>query len=459
MLDNVTATDTSSVIAATMTDDSAESSAAQAAEESAASQDQVAASETEDDVSRLDREFKESIDNILKPKDEESVEQPVEQQATEEVQEIVEPDPLADSGPRTLEALKQQFPRVATTALEEIARVDKALYETQEKLNALGGEIGVGIANEVMPLLLKANPTEEDGDRLMDHLFVTNPSLGIEASKLLLEKAFTEDEIDPETNLPIKIATANAMIARHIDPDYDLEKVEQLIKFDKAGLIDKEDLAKALEFEGESETVKELRKQVADLQSIKQREEADKERAAQVEVRKHYEKATEFVADRVMKQLVPIAEAGGWTATKEELNSDKPEVRQLAESKVKMGEMLTAWMNERLRTHPEWAAVEHLGKSKSAFNDDGNPTSIFTVNANSLTNRVLADFKEMMRVLNPTFAKSFSSSRRPKETIQKRPVSEIPQTKKVVDKPVTAIDRLDAEYDAAMQQARAQAGY
>jgi len=456
----------SSIIAASMPEDTAASSAAQAAEESAASQDTTAAS-PDDEIARLKSDHKDAMKNILAPKEDEQAEAETEQpeqiaQEETEEPEAVEADSLAPEGPRTLEALKAQFPRAQTVALEEIARVDKLAWDTQEKLNALGGEIGIGIANEVMPLILKADITPEDGDKFAESVFITNPMLGIEMSKILLDKAFAEDEIDTESGLPIRVATANAMIQKHLDPDYTLDKIEALIKFDKAGLIDHEELQKDLEMEGESETVKALKSQIAELKGVQDKDKADKERAAQIETQKHYRKATDSVSQKAMDSLIPIAEQYGWTATKEELASDKPDVKELAEAKVKMGELLTAWMEQRKTQYPEWASIDHLAKNQNAFNDDGNPTSIFTVNSTTLCNRIVADFKEMLRVLNKTFAKSLGSSRAAvkAKTVQKRPVEEIPQTKKVEEKASDddTIATLRRQYREEMSQVRAQAG-
>ena len=425
--------------------------------EDSADNEEIAAS---DDFTRLKDEYrasKEEPENLLSPEDEQP--EPVEA-APEEV-EVEEPDLLDEqTGPRTLEALKKQFPRAQTVALEEIARVEAEKWEMQKEFDALSGTAGMEIAKEVMPLLLKANPTEQDGDALLDHLFVTNPALGIEASKLLLDKAFSEDEIDPETSLPIKVATANAMIKKHLDPDYDLAKFEKFIQWDKAGLLDEKDLDDELQTVTETPQVRELRQRLAAIEDKEKQSQAKEENAARLKQRESYDRATGHVSKQVMESLMPIAEQYGWTATKEELNSDKPEVKELAEAKVAMGEFLTAWLNDRMRRTTEWAAVDHLASEGRALGEDGNPTQLFKVNSGPLVNKMIADFKAKVRILNKTFAKSFNSSRTVQlkaKTVQKRPDLETPAVKKAEEPSTDPVEMAKQKYRREMAQIAAQA--
>lgn len=450
--------------------------AAPAAGETAAPSQEVAASEPNDEIARLDRELSDNLLKAREPEDESEPEKPktepeiekpeVEPLAAAE-EETVEVDPLAEqTGPRDLEALKKQFPRAQTVALEEIAKVEAKQWELQKKVDAIGGAVGIEIAKAVMPALLSANPGEKEADSTFQTLAETNPALTLEMSRQFLMHAIEEEAPDPATGLPTNIATGNALIKTRW-PEHDVEKIDKLVKFDEAGLIDHEKLAEESElYRGESEAVKTLKAEVAALKEGKEQDKAKTENDARIETKKHYDKTVDYVSRQVMDAVVPIAEFYGWTATKEELTSKDPAVKQLAESKIVMGKMLTAYMNTRMRQLPEWASVEHLGKSKQAFTEDGQVRHLFTSNSGPLVTKLLAEFKEMVRILNPTFAKSFGSTRAAKlkeKTIRSGEAqTQIPPVKKVEEKrngdygfDRAAIDELDKNLDRDMRQARA----
>lgn len=449
--------------------------AALAAGEAAAPSKEVAASENpNDEIARLDSELSE---NLLKAREEPEGEQPepekpepklekVEPEVEAAEEETVEVDPLAEqTAPRTVEDLKKQFPRAQTVALEEIAKVEAEAWKLKSDVESIGGPVGIEIAKAVMPALLSANPGDAEANAVFDSLTETNPALAVGMSRQFLDHALDEKAIDPASGLPTYMQTGNYLIKKHLNPNYDVAKIEKLIEYDEKGLLDHEELEKeAALYAGDSAQVKELKARLSAVEEKGKTDEAAEKAAARAEEQKHHDKATSYISRQVMAAVIPIAEHFGWTATKDELNSNDPAVKQLAEGKIAMGKMLTAYMNSEMQRHPEWASVEHLGKTKQAFTEDDQPRHIFTDNSTRLVNRLVAEFKAMVRVLNPTFAKSFGSTRaaqlKAKTTRSGDAPTEIPAVKKAEENGKkgdfnAAIAELDAGYDKDMRQIRA----
>lgn len=403
------------------------------------------------------------------PKPEEKIEAKPEAESEEEVDLLAE-----QTGPRKLEDFDKLFAPSQKSARQEMARLETALWEQKEIVNKIGGPVAIEIMQEVMPAILEANPgpiivdgkqvknldgsVRTHGDVVFDGLCETNPALVLDMSKKLLFHSLEEEAPDPATGLPTNIATGNALIKTRW-ANHDVEAIDKLVALDDAGLIDHEELEKELAlYKGDSEQVKALKQRLSAIEDKDKATQAAKETEIRDRKQQHYDRATGHVSKQVMDALIPLAEQFGWTATKEELNSDKPEVKQLAQAKIAMGEMLTAWMDKYVRNLPEYTAVEHLGKMEQAFTGD-KPTPLFVRNSEPVINKTIAAFKQMVRVLNPTFAKSFGSTRAAKlkeNTRSGAADTQIPPVKKVAS-PIEgdfnkAIAELDAGYDQAVRQ-------
>ena len=437
-----------------------DTSAAQAADESAAMSDDAAASGI-DDISQLDQQYKKNLLAPDEPEETPETPEPEPVEAKEPEEEAEEVDPLAEqTGPRTIDDINKQYPRAPIPVREEIARLETEKWALQGQVDELGGTVGLEVAKGIMPLLLKANSTEQDAEAFLNTVFDTNAPLGIDASRLFLTKSLTEESIDPATGLPIREATGNALLKEFVSENFDVEKLKKLAEYEEAGLLDYEELDKELQsYAGESEQVKELKQRLQAVEDRDRESQAAKETDARKQSEQHFETATNLVSQQLMGAVVPLAEYYGWTATKEEINSSDPQVKALAESKIAMGEMLTAWVNVELKKQPEWAAVEHLAKTGQALNSDSKPTSLFTANSAPLVNRMTAKFKAMVRTLNPTFAKSFGLSRPAQlkaKTTRSGATAPVPPVKKVEEvKAGDPIAAFDARYRERMRELQA----
>jgi len=457
--------------AATDSNVSADNAAVDTAASSAERTGEVAATGSKDaSIEDLDRQYKENI--LAADKPEPDTAQPEKTQLepekveakTDETVEVEEPETETleeQTGPRTIEQLKKQFPRVSDKPLEEIARVEAEHFKLQQEVDAVGGTIGLEIAKSVVPALLSANPTDEEVDNVFQGVTETNPGLMQRMSWSILTHSLNEKTPDPATGIPINIVTGNAIIKQFLNEKYDVESLEKLIAYDEAGLLDHEELATELEsFTGKSKRELELEERLKALETGKEQEKAAESTKTEARIQQHIAKTEDYVSKGAMTQIVAIAQEYGWTATKEELASSDPAVKELAEFKVALGELLTPWLDSFVRNHVKWGGIQEIGKTEQAFNADGNPTRLLKSNGDALINAAVAAFKSKVRVMNATFKKVAGSSRAVKlkeKTTRSGAVdpSEIPPVKKPESNgnrpPGDEFARLDEEYRRAVR--------
>lgn len=449
----------------------ASSASNEAAEGTRESSNGSAASGDVKTIDQIDAEYKQ---NMLAP-DKEEVEpepepsQPEKVEAkTEEPEAVAEPtedDLVERTEPRSADDFKKLFPRSEPKAREELARIETANYALQKELGDVGGTEGLEIAKAVMPALLSANPTNEDADTVFQNVTETNPELMKAMSWNILTHSLKEQALDPASQRPISMVTGDAIIKEFLNDNYDVEKIEQLIAFDEAGLLDKEELAKELEsFTGKSKRELELESRLKAVEDKDKQAEADLNTKAEARVAQHVEKTEKYVVSGAMSQIVPIAEQYGWTATKEELASTDPAVKANAEFKVAFGEFLTPWLDQFVKSHVKWAGVQSLGKGEQAFNQDGNPTILLKKNGQEVINAAIAAFKGKVRVMNTAFAKAAGVTRNAQlkaKTTRSGAVenSEIPPVRKAPENgsrsPHADIAAADEAYQRSIRESRA----
>lgn len=452
-----------------------DASASHADESSAESTEFATASGLDAREAELDKALDAS--NLLAPEDQdeaapetpepepEKVEPPPELEAQPE--ESVEDDFAEEqTKPRTLEEINKLYARNTTVAVrEDLAKVEAEKWALRESIDKIGGPVGVEVAQTFMPALLNHNPGEKEASEFLASIADVNPNLLVAGSRALLDQSLTETRPDPATGIPVNIATGNYIVKQYLSEKLDLETVEKLVAYEEAGLIDHEDMAERLKLDsGKSEREIANEKRIAELESKLNKESQVAEQNAEAQVQQRLSHATGFVSKQVMGTLIPVAEHYGWTATKEELASDKPEVKDTAEFKVALGELITPWMEQYKQNLPEWSALEHLAKEGLAFNQDGKPTAIFKKNLDNMNGKVLAAFKAKVRVMNKTLGKSLGSTRAAQlkaKTTRSGAVEtqQIPPVKKTNNgQPVDTDDRiaaLDRDFDKAVRENRA----
>lgn len=468
--------DTSTIDSAVVTaSDSPQGSVANATDTPAESTTDTTASGKDASIEELDRQYKENLLAADKPepeaqpdksqaKPEETVEAKPEE--TVEVEEPEQDEPEAQTGPRTFEQLKKQFPRVTEAPLKEIERVDAELHALQTEMNSVGGPVALELAKAILPALLTSPSTEEEATATADSVFQavteTNPGLMQRMSWQILTHSLNEESPDPATGKPINIVTGDALIKQYLNEKYDVDTLNKLIAYDEAGLLDREELDRELEtYSGKSERERQLEERLKALEAGKQQEQAAEENKKAERIQQHVAKTEAYVSDGAMQRVVAIAKEYGWTATPEEINSTDPEVKANAEFKVALGELLTPWLDNYVRSHVKWAGIESIGKNEQAFNADGNPTVLLKKNGEDLINAAVAAFKGKVRVMNKAFQKMAGQSRNAKlkEKLTTRSgavdPSEIPPVKKPQEngnRPMSdEFARLDEEYRRAVR--------
>lgn len=452
--------------------DSPQSAAVDTAADSAGQANVDAASGPKDTIAKLDSDY---AKNMLSPEESEAQAEPetpteepetpetVEAEAAEQP-EVAEPDEER-TGPRTIDELKKQFPRVSVAPLEEIARVEAQHFALQSQIDAIGGELGLELSKTLMPTLLSP-ATAETATAFLQATAETNPGLLQACSWDFLTHALQEKTLDADSGKEIRDVTGDALIKQFIDPELSLDDVLLLAQAKKAGLIDAEELKAELEtYTGKSERELALEARLKAIEDGQKQEQSKVETETKARIQQHVDKTENYVSHGAMEQIVALAQENGWTATKEELASSDPAVRELAESKIALGKLLTPWLNDFIKTHPKWAGVENVGRSEQAFNEDGNPTKLLKHNGQQVINAAVAEFKSFVRVFNRNLAKSLTTSRNAKlkAKIQTRSgaveTSEIPPVKRPEETPTNPvrnqIDALDEQYKRTVRESRA----
>ena len=464
--------DTSTIDSAVVTDSNSPQEAAHAADTSAEPSTDTTASGKDASIDDLDKQYRDNMlaaekpDAEAQPDKSQAKPETVEAKPDEEPVEVTEPGEVDDleeqTGPRTFEQLKKQFPRVSDAPLKEIARVEAEAHKLQTEFDSVGGTIGLEIAKAMLPAMLSANPSAEEVDGVFQAVTETNPALMQRMSWNILTHSLNEESPDPATGKPINIVTGDALIKQYLNEKYDVETLNKLIAYDEAGLLDKEELDRELEtYSGKSERERQLEERLKVLESGKKQDEAAAKTKTEARINEHVAKTEKYVSDGAMQRVVAIAEEYGWTATKEELNSSDPTVKETAEFKIALGELLTPWLDNFVRSHVKWAGIESIGKQEQAFNADGNPTMLLKKNGEDLINAAVAAFKQKVRTMNKGFQKMAGSTRKAqlKEKITTRSgaaePSEIPPVKKPQEngnRPLDGdISRLDEEYRRAVR--------
>lgn len=445
---------------------SADNAAVDTAAPSAERSESVAAS-GKDVVAKLDSDYKR---NVLGAETDEAVAEPAqpepepEPQAAEPIAEPIEIDDTEEAfGPRNLDQLKKQFPRVSVAPLEEIAKVEAQHYALQQKVDQIGGEVGLEIAAPLMPALLSP-ATPETVETIFSTIATTNPGALTAMSWDILTRSLSETSADPETGRPIRDVTADALVKQFIDPELGIDDIFLLTSAKAAGLIDMEELKADLETaSGKTQREIELEARLKAIEDGQKQDTAAKETDYKARIQQHVDRTEKYVSDNAMKQVVAIAEEYNWTATKEELSSSDPAVKALAESKIVLGELLTPWLESFVRNHPSYAGLDNLGRREEAFNADGNPTMLLKRNGQLVINAAVAAFKAKVRVLNKNLAKSFTGNRNAQlkaKTTRSGAVepSSIPQVRSPetsASSPKDRIAQLDEDYNRVRREQRA----
>lgn len=223
---------------------------------------------------------------------------------TESFDELLDPIPTA-------EQLLAKHTRIPDETKQELVSLADNWRSAQEKLNRIGGELGVEMLEPVVNLLGNPDPTPHDAITAFDQMLKTNQTatlLGIlESSEAILTSPHEHFQ-----------KMSDALIARVFGDNVTKEHIQQLLLLEQAGITNLEEDLKYVEantegatsvFTKQNETIKQLQKQLAEKEELLN----DPEKLAKVQTSKS---DTAFETDfdgRIKEAIDPFLKKGNWS--------------------------------------------------------------------------------------------------------------------------------------------------
>jgi len=301
-------------------------------------------------------------------------------------------DPFAEFNDKpltTMEAVKMAFPRVSDSARERILDYGQKLDAALGQINEIGGEHGIAFAREITPLLKNPNPSTQEIDGVFQTLSNGNPALVAGMGQHLLDALLNDERT--------YVDTANKLITMEFGEGITLEDIHQLVGWKKADLFDTEAFARVAEERGIGKPTPYQEQLEARL--VKAQEQIDQltgktNSAEQSAMDRAKAESDKYISDQLMEPIYPIAEKIGWVVK----DGDKPEIKT---AKLRLAEMVTAYLERETRSTPEYRNYEHLRDNKQTFGADGKPSKMLEINAGPLKGKSLALFIETAKELQP----------------------------------------------------------
>lgn len=361
-------------------------------------------------------------------------EQPKEEPNPEEA--APEEDPLAEfeQKPLTPEQINELWPRTPTAIREKFAAAEQQRATLLEERAELGGDAGVEFSKSVNAIVFKAEVGEEDAEAFMNHLSGASLPLVIQTGQHFINTALNDEQHGP--------AFGDKLLQGEFGEGYTAERIRELVELDRNGLLD--DVRANMQFaRTPTETERALREENAALKAQLSGSDktAGKDATATTNASTEASAAVdELVTGRAMDVVLPIARKIGWAARDGEEATEEQTLR---------GEMLTAWLNQRMQASPEFREIQQL-KARGDALREGLPSPALQTKLDRIEARAKALFLEAARKLNasrtPAPAKTPNAPKggdaAPKTDTPPPPVQE-PKPRQG-EKPMTTRERLDA---------------
>jgi hypothetical protein len=335
-------------------------------------------------------------------------------------------------------------PKPARDEIEKWANEATRLSETTQKL---GGEHGLALATQLLPLVTDPNPSEQTIDGVMTALVGENPRLVGGMGQALINAALN-DEVHGEP-------FASRLLTEEFGSAYNLDRIRNLVEFDKAGLINYSELKEDFETNRKVKTpeVEALEKRVQELEGGKQQEQETAAAQAESAKKIYSEKVDAHTKSTVNEAVAPIWKKMGWMPA----DGEDPGV---AKSLTRFNSMSNKVLDLEMRETPEWAQIEALKEQNRALDKDGNPTPQYKAKLDNLKTRAEGIVIEAARDLQPIFAAGFKATRRsrlagtnrerdPQDTSQDPPTGQQPQNPNAPRQSVEEqLAEMDRRFDA-----------
>lgn len=345
------------------------------------------------------------------------VEPPAEEPVAEELADDDEDDLQTILTP---EELQKRFngrltKKAAATIAKRDAQRGELLQQRTELLQKVGGQPGIELAQQLMPLIWNDNPTEADAEAVLDLLILPEHAGAGRLTKMVTEHLINTtigDEVaGPELGSRL---ISEQWGSKSDGTPYDfnglkpLELVDLLIRGVQDEVIDVEFLKGELESRPKREPSKrelELQRENEELRAQQQTKDKEQQREREKQRAAYDTQATNWVSTYMMQAVTPKAQKAGWTPK-------DGEDAVVAAEKKELGELITDHINHRIRQSTGYKEVKSMIDDFTAFNPQtGEPTPRFLQKLEPLKNTAEALFLAKMRVLNPRIAWTTTQSR------------------------------------------------
>lgn len=374
---------------------------------------------------RLDEEFQ----RALKGEDVQPEQQaaPTAEQDTPEPGADLIPDEFDDT-PLAFDynSLHKKYPRAEKKMLQEVAEAFTPFQQLQQTHDEIG-EVGVGLAKGLLPHLLSVPETPEEIDTTAEAIAGLldgyNPALLPKMGQRLVQQAIADERVNPETGRQMGEEFAESQLKSRWGDGVSVSLFDDVVRCINAGIIDVDRAREILAEDGPvSAREKQLEQRLAQLEGTTKAT-AQAKRAEAMETQKReaqlidqtlsrgaYEKV--FPAALKLNWAVADADAGKLAEAERKLETNEAVTAEEMSlvSRKEFGEYVSAWLDKKYKSLPEYAQIQKLKEQGNAYRN-GSFTPAFKVLQNKIDAKVEAAFTRSKRLMQPTFARSFSSSR------------------------------------------------
>jgi len=361
----------------------------------------------------------------------------------------VDDDPLAEfEEPKipTREEINERWKRTPKELREEYAATAEKLSEVQTAISELGGDEGLQVAQSIIKPLLSAEVNKQTAHTIFEGMVSANPAAVAQMSQLFVQTAIDDEQTGA--------AFADRLLESEFGDGYTADRLRELVALDAQGLIDVETLR------GDLGAVRQPTAHERDLETkLRERDETieqltgEKQDATSKTEKTLDDHLDRYVTSEAMKVVTPIALKVGWVA-------GEGEEGEIAESKILHGEMVSAWLDQKVKASPHYEAIQALRAQGNAFKN-GEPSVQMRVAMNRLREFTRATFMRAVRTQQGNaYVKAFTGKKTPAPDSTGRSSNDTaapPRAQPRVEKketPDEKIARLDQQLEAKLRQTR-----
>lgn len=313
-----------------------------------------------------------------------------------------EEDPLAEfeeKGIITDEEIDKVYERSSKTVRNEMKSLAAQARKGTETVEKLGGETALPFYEKLAKPLFSAEVDSQSVEEVLNTVYEANPALLARMSNEIFDTLLDSQKGE---------AAIEAKLQKKFGEGYTSEKLQELVNFKEAGLLDEDALGEEWKDSGEIRLEnRRLQQELAKVQSeqVKPLQEAQKQfQERQQVISEITETSDAYVLEQAKEAINPIIESLGWA-----INDNDPE--DVGKAKGILSEMTQAWLKDLSLNSPEAKHIRHLIENNQAFDAKGNPSRAYQVQLEKIASKAKASMIRAARPLSKTFTKSLLGSR------------------------------------------------